>query len=285
MNGYFLIDKESGYTSNDVDCIIRKKFHLRKAGHLGTLDPFATGLLIVGFNDATRLMSVFEDKEKTYVATLCLGKTTDTLDCDGTVTETREVKPYGVEEIQAVLHSFFGKQKQEVPLYSAKHINGKRAYELARENKEVVAPVIDIEIKDIRLLSYKDNEITFETTVSKGTYIRSIGRDIAKRLNTIGYLTSLRRTRVNQFDVKDAKKIQEIALEDVMSIQEAFPEIKIHACDEVQSKRVFNGNDLNLNFENDAYLFMESHGQLLALYRKDREHHYISYRGFSREQD
>ena len=283
MNGYFLLDKESGYTSNDVDCIIRKKFSLRKAGHLGTLDPFATGLLIVGVNNATRLMSLFEDDEKSYIATLQLGKTTDTLDCDGTIIQEEEVRSYSLEEIKDVIASFLGKQKQEVPLYSAKHIDGKRAYELAREKRKVKAPIIDIDVKKIALLQYKDQEITFSVTVSKGTYIRSLGRDIALRLGTIGYLSSLRRTSVNQFEVINAKKLVDLSADDLLSIEEVFPQIPTFVCDKTQAKRVFNGNDLHLDSQEENYLFMKVEDKILALYRQDRPHHYISYRGFSRE--
>ncbi|MGN1243072.1 MAG: tRNA pseudouridine(55) synthase TruB [Candidatus Enterosoma sp.] len=167
--GFFFVDKPEGYTSKDCDSVIKRDFNLKKAGHLGTLDPFATGLLIVGVSDATKLFTLIDDEKKTYVATLELGVLTDTLDCTGTIIKKEEVQPLSLSKIQETLTSFLGNSTQEVPLYSAKHIDGVRAYQLAREGSKVKPPSIQIHISSIRLLSYQHPFLTFEAEDSKGT--------------------------------------------------------------------------------------------------------------------
>ncbi len=282
FSGFLFIDKEEGITSQGVDTLIKKKFSIKKVGHLGTLDPFATGLLIIGIKEGTKFLPLFKDEWKTYQATLFLGKETDTLDLTGTVIHEKEVPSLSEEKIKSVLSSFLGKQKQEVPLYSAKHINGQRSYALLRKGIDFVPPTVDIEIKRIELLSYSPNEISFEVTVSKGTYIRSLGRDMAYRLSTVGHLKALRRIEVDDYPITKAKKIEDITVDDIVSIPAMFPFIPVIELDERLTKRVIAGNDILLNREEDL-LFIQKENQLLALYRKDREGHYICQRGISHD--
>ncbi len=278
FSGFLFIDKEEGITSQGVDTLIKKKFHIKKVGHLGTLDPFATGLLIVGMMEGTKFLPLFKDEKKTYVATLSLGKETDTLDYTGTVIKEKEVGEITEEQVKSVLSSFLGMQKQEVPLYSAKHINGERSYELLRKGIDFVPPTVDIEVMDIKLLSFIDNEIQFQVTVSKGTYIRSLGRDIAYKLNTVGNLIALRRTKVDDYPVTEAKKVDDITVDDIVYIPDMFSHIPVLEENEAITKRVIAGNDIHLD-RDDEYLFFEKEGELLALYRRDRERHYICQRG------
>ncbi len=280
IDGFLFLDKEEGITSQTADIQIKRKLGQKKVGHLGTLDPFATGLLLLGLGEATKFLPLLSDGEKTYVAHLILGKTTDSLDKTGTFTEEKEIPSFDQNRLECVLNSFLGKQKQEVPLYSAKHINGERSYVLLRKGIDFTPPTVDIEIKRIKLLSYDRESISFETTVSKGTYIRSLGRDIAARLGTVGYLDSLRRTEVSPFSVKDAKKVDEITKEDVMDILSLFPSIKKIEADGELLHRVEHGNEIRFDAEDD-HLFFLSGGKLLALYEKKGYHHYGCKRGIS----
>ncbi len=278
IDGFLFLDKEEGITSQTADCQIKKRLSQKKVGHLGTLDPFATGLLILGLGEATKFLPLLSEGEKTYVARLILGKTTDSLDKTGTVTEEKEIPFFDQKRIEEVFTSFLGKQKQEVPLYSAKHINGERSYVLLRKGIDFTPPTVDIEIKRMNLLSFDDTSITFEATVSKGTYIRSIGRDIALRLGTVGYLESLRRTKVAPFSVKDAKRTEDITRDDVRDILSLFPNIrKIEATGELLH-RVEHGNEIRFEAEDDLLFFL-SEGKLVALYEKKEKNRYGCKRG------
>ena len=185
MDGFVFIDKEPGYTSKDVSMKVGKLFHTTKVGHIGTLDPFASGLLIVMVNKATKSLICFEDFPKRYVATIKLGEYKDTMDIEGTTTETCPIPELNKEIIEKTLKKFLGKSMQTVPLTSAVHVNGKRLYEYAHRGQEVELPQREIEIFDIKFLDFAKDEITFETYVSKGTYIRALGADIAKELGKV----------------------------------------------------------------------------------------------------
>ena len=280
-SGFLFIDKEEGLTSQRVDSMIKKKFDLPKAGHLGTLDPFATGLLIVATNDATKFMSMIPDADKSYRASLKFGISTDTDDYTGTVLKQEAIPELTEEQIKDVLFSFIGKQKQKVPLYNAKHINGVRSYVLLRQGIEFEPPVIDIEVKDIRFISYVDNTLTFEADVSKGTYIRSLGRDIADKLNTIGNLVALRRTRVGQYSVDEANKISVTNEDSFKTIETMFPEIEVYDCPEELKGPVYYGNKVHLDCT-DEKVFIHIDGKLVALYVKEDGDLYRCYRGIKR---
>ena len=209
-SGFLLIDKESSYTSRDVCNIIAKIFDAKKVGHAGTLDPFATGLLIVGINNATKALSYIEGQYKTYEATLLLGSKTSSGDHTDEIIEEKPVPSFNKDHVENVFASLQGEIEQTVPITSAVHVNGRKLYQYAHLNQEVELPKRTVDIKELKLISFDEKEIVFSTTVSKGTYIRVLGETIANKLNTVGHLTSLRRTKILDLDVKMAKKLKEL---------------------------------------------------------------------------
>ena len=276
-SGFLLIDKDVSLTSNDVDYKVKRIFNTKKVGHLGTLDPFATGLLIIGINEATKLFKVIDEEKKTYVAKLVLNKGTDTLDNTGKIINIVDRKEIAEEEILDVFNSMLGKNKQIPPKYSAVHVNGKRAYELARNNVDFKLLEKEIYIYDIKLLDYKNDEITFKTTVSKGCYIRQLGLDIAKKLNTVGYLNYLRREEIGKYKVSDAKKINDVDFSSLIKIEDMFKDIKrIDVQNDKLLKLIKNGNVLKLDYKEET-IFFKHDDALIALYKKqDDIYHLVS---------
>ena len=207
------IFKPRGCTSFYVVKNIRRIIKDKKVGHGGTLDPFAEGVLIIGTGKDTKKLSNIINDEKVYVAGLELGIKTDTLDPEGKIIVEKTVPGLTKDEIEGVLGSFLGESLQVPPMFSAKRINGKRLYKLARLNIKIKREPIKINISDIELIHYKENIITFSVRCSKGTYIRVLGKDIAEKLNTVGYLKSLKRTNVGQFSIKDSIKMESFEAE------------------------------------------------------------------------
>lgn len=203
------IDKPIGWTSFDVVKKIRGITKEKKVGHAGTLDPFASGVLIIGTGKDTKVLRSIANKDKEYLAKLALGKTTETLDPEGEVIHSQAVPELNFGLIKDKLLSFIGKQKQVPPMYSAKKKNGTRLYKLARKNIIVDREPIIINIKEIDLVDLKNNCILFSVCCSKGTYIRVLGKDIAEKLGTVGYLTSLKRTKIGHYDLKYSQTISE----------------------------------------------------------------------------
>ena len=205
------IYKPKGITSFGVVKEIRKIIN-EKVGHGGTLDPFAEGVLILGTGKDTKTLSKITNYNKSYTALIKLGETTNTLDPEGSITENKEVPPLNRSLIKHVLQSFQGEIFQEPPMFSAKKIAGKKLYELARKNIVVKRDLIKVTIENIELINFTDSTIKFTTTCSKGTYIRVLGKDIAKKLGTIGYLEELIRTRVGEYTIEDSKTIENFRL-------------------------------------------------------------------------
>jgi tRNA pseudouridine55 synthase len=203
------INKPIGWTSFDVVKKIRFITKEKKVGHGGTLDPFANGVLIVATGRDTKQLTEITGTDKSYIATIRLGEITNTLDTEGFVTEKKNIPSFNDDKILKVLNTFLGETKQIPPMFSAKKIKGKKLYELARKNIEVERMPVLINIKKISLLSFNAKKITFSVTSSKGTYIRVLGKDIAEKLGTLGYLTSLKRTKVGSFSVADSTSIEE----------------------------------------------------------------------------
>ena len=213
-----LIDKPAGMSSFGVVARVRRKLSEKagkkvKVGHTGTLDPFATGLLILLTGKETKRSNEFLKLDKWYEATICLGKTSTTGDPEGeiseTVTEISSSNPPDASNIQSVVAGFQGEIEQRVPQYSAVKINGQRAYKLAREGKQVEMPVRKVQIYSIEILDYKWPELKIRCHVSSGTYIRTLGEDIGAKLGVGGYLTELRRIKVGEYDIKDAAPLEE----------------------------------------------------------------------------
>jgi tRNA pseudouridine55 synthase len=217
LGEFILIDKETTWTSNDVVAFLRgglkKKTGIKKlkVGHAGTLDPFATGLLIVGIGkEATRKLDEFKNLDKTYETTLELGKISTTQDPEGEITETDFIDKINLDQVQNVLQKFTGPQKQTPPMHSAKRINGQRLYELARQGIEVERVPNDIEIYNIQLLDYNYPKLKIEVKCSTGTYIRQLAQDIGEALECGAYCIELRRTMIGEYSVSDAKKVKEV---------------------------------------------------------------------------
>ena len=201
------IDKPVGWTSFDVVKKVKNITQHKKVGHGGTLDPFASGVLVLGTNKDTKKLSNITNFDKSYIAELQLGKLTNTLDTEGDIIEEKIVPDINEKKIIKVLDSFLGAQKQRPPMFSAKKHKGVRLYKLARKKIEVHRDEVDININDISLVSLLSNKIIFNVDCSKGTYIRVLGSDIAKSLGTIGYLTKLKRIRVGDFLIEDSVSI------------------------------------------------------------------------------
>ncbi len=210
-SGFILIDKPAGITSFGVIARLRKITGIKKIGHAGTLDPFATGLLIVAIGrGATREIDKYVKLDKEYEALIDLSRTTDTYDKEGKTTFEYKGKKIEKKELKEILKGFIGKQEQIPPMFSAKKVNGKKLYELARKGKKIKREPSDVEIYDIKLLEYTWPEVKIRTKVSSGTYIRALARDVGNKLKTGACLKELRRLEINGFTVKEAKSIEEI---------------------------------------------------------------------------
>jgi len=210
MNGVLIINKPQGYTSHDIVNIIRKQLNTKKVGHTGTLDPNATGVLPILIGQATKVSKHLIEHNKTYIAELKLGEKSSTGDLEGEIIEKKDVPDLDIKIVEQVLESFLGKQKQIPPIYSAIKINGKKAYEYARNNQTIELEPREIEISNIELINLNSNVITYKVTCSKGTYIRTLCEDIAEKLGTVGLMQSLCRVEVNNFNLKQAITLEEI---------------------------------------------------------------------------
>ena len=214
MNRIFILNKPLEFTSQDAVSKLKKILNQKKAGHTGTLDPMATGVLPILVGETTKLSKYLIEHKKTYSAVLKLGTCTDTGDSEGKIIEEKKVNIENLtkDKVEFVLNEFLGKQIQTPPIYSAIKINGKKLYEYARNGIEVEIPKREIEIYNIKLIKLDKNEkeIEFEVECSKGTYIRTLCEDIAKKLDTIGYMKSLTRTKVNNFKIENAITFEEL---------------------------------------------------------------------------
>ena len=258
MDGLILINKQKGFTSHDVVNVIRKKLNTKKVGHTGTLDPNATGVLPILVGKATKISKYLMEHDKTYIATIKLGEKTDTGDSEGQVIEGKSIPAdLKKEDINNALQNFFGKQKQVPPMYSAIKINGKKLYEYAREGKEVKLEAREIEIYKIELLEYQNNKIKFEVECSKGTYIRTLCEDIAKKLGTVGYMEELQRTKVNNFRIEDSILLDDITLENaeknIIKIEKVFKEKDKINLDNKKLEMFLNGVKLTYSLSEDIY--------------------------------
>lgn len=214
MNRIFILNKPLEFTSQDAVSKLKKILNQKKAGHTGTLDPMATGVLPILVGETTKLSKYLVEHKKTYIAVLKLGTCTDTGDSEGEIIEEKKVDIENLtkDKVEFVLNEFLGKQIQTPPIYSAIKINGKKLYEYARNGIEVEIPKREIEIYNIKLIKLDKNEkeIEFEVECSKGTYIRTLCEDIAKKLDTIGYMKSLTRTKVNNFKLEDTITFEDL---------------------------------------------------------------------------
>ncbi len=249
MNEIILINKPKGYTSRDIVNIVSKKLNTKKVGHFGTLDPLADGLLIIGTGSYTKLGNFLKDDTKEYIAEVLIGASTDTYDTEGTILEKLEDVSITKEEIENILKLFQKTYNQEVPIYSATKVNGKKLYEYARSGKKVELPKKEVTIYDIELIDLYEKEgnkyFSFEAKVSKGTYIRSLINDISKELNIPLCMSALTRTKQDKFFLKDAntieniknKKYKSLNIRDVLDIEEKEIPLELE-------KKILNGSKI-----------------------------------------
>jgi tRNA pseudouridine55 synthase len=204
------INKPEGWTSFDVVKKVRRLLRVKKVGHAGTLDPFATGVLLVCTGRATKRVSKLMGLEKEYVGVVELGKTTDTLDVTGSIVEEREVPAVTLDEVRQVAGEFVGRISQVPPAYSALKVNGRRMYKLARKGEAVALPPRTVEIYAVDVLDLNLPELTIRVRCGKGTYIRALARDIGERLGTVAYLRTLQRTAIGPYRIEDALRIEDL---------------------------------------------------------------------------
>ncbi len=281
MDGIILVDKDVNFTSFDVCNLVKKNLHISKVGHSGTLDPFASGLLLITVGKSTKINQFLETLDKEYIATLTLGKRSSTLDTEGEILEEQEVSELSVSQIINVFNSLLGELEQVPPMYSALKVNGKRLYEYAREGKSIERKIRRINIYSLELLEYQHPNITFKVKCSKGTYVRTLGEQIAERLNTIGYLTYLRRTKVGNFDVSFANSINDIREnKDIKCLPslEGLQHFKSIVVNEKMKQDIMNGKKIYLDGESTLLAITENN-QALAILEKNEFGQYVVKRG------
>ena len=267
MNGLIVVNKEKGWTSRDVVNKISSIFDTPKVGHTGTLDPLAQGVLVVALNEGVKLVDLLVSENKEYIAEVQPGILTDTLDLEGKVLEQKSYH-LDKEKIISVLNSFLGKSKQEVPLHSSVKVNGRRLYDYARNNLEVELPKRDIEIFAIELLDMKDDSFTFKVSVSKGTYIRSLIRDIGVKLDIPCTMKNLIRTKQGPYLLEDSYTLEEIASGNykLISFYDAlkdYPKVEVNS---YIANKIKNGRILENRYQDEKIVFVNSQKDVLAIY-------------------
>ena len=241
MNGIIILDKPKGMSSNYACRLVGKKIGEKKVGHLGTLDPLAEGVLPITLGKCTKLFDYYLKKNKTYIANFTFGKETSTLDSEGEILEESNIIP-SYDDLLKILPSFKGEQEQLPPKYSAKKINGVRAYDLARLNIEFDLTPKCITIYNIELINQVSiDTFSFKIECSSGTYIRSIARDIAYKLNTFAFMSYLQRTKCGEFSIENAIKIDDVGIDNVISLDEIFKNVKsINLCNQHDLELFYN---------------------------------------------
>lgn len=263
--------KEKNMTSRDVVNIISKHLHTKKVGHTGTLDPLATGVLIVCTNHDTKLVDILTSKNKEYIATMRLGIQTDTGDITGNIIKRATYK-VTKDQIIKVLNNFLGSSTQTVPIYSAVKINGKKLYEYARNGEEVTLPTREINISSIELLDYHDDLIKFKVTVSKGTYIRSLIEDIGKTLQTVATMEDLVRTKQGNYKIEDSYTLEDIKKDNYKPIplNIVLKDYHTYNLNATEYFKVKNGSKMLLNID-DKIVTLLYNNKPIALYRKEND--------------
>lgn len=263
MQGILIVNKPKGYTSQDVVSKTKKILNVKKAGHTGTLDPMATGVLPVLIGNYTKLSKYLIEHNKTYIAKIKLGEKRDTGDSEGKIIETKSIAEDSLveENIKKILEKFKGKQNQIPPMYSAIKVNGKKLYEYAREGKDIEVAPREIEIYNIELLniSKQELEIEFEVNCSKGTYIRVLCEDIADKLETVGYMKELTRIKVDKFKLEDALTFEELESNKeniekcLIKMEDVFSNLSKITLNKRKEELFLNGVMLDFQYEDGLY--------------------------------
>lgn len=269
MNGVIVVNKPKGITSRDVVNKLVKVFGTKSIGHIGTLDPMATGVLVCLIGKYTKLGSIMVNHDKEYIATFKLNVLTDTLDSEGKVLDTDD-KKISLEDMQGAIEHFNAlTYMQEVPIYSAVKVNGKKLYDYARSNEDVILPKKEVTIYKLELVSFED-EVKIKCKVSKGTYIRALIRDICAYLGTYGVMTDLVRTKLGDYDIGDAYSLDDISngkyklygLEDVFNLDVRYINDDNH-------KQIYNGNIVK--DKNSNYILYKEGDKAVAFYTRINE--------------
>lgn len=268
MDGILVVDKPKGPTSRDVVNQVSKILGTKKVGHTGTLDPIATGVLVLTIGKGTKLTEMLQASTKEYIATAMFGIETDTLDTEGTIIKEEPVT-ITKEDVKRALKEMEGTYEQEVPIYSAIKVNGKKLYEHARKNEQVEElPKRTVTIYETEFLSFEENQATFRVVVSKGTYIRSFIRDLAKKLNTVAIMSDLRRTKQGTFPVEESHPLEEITKDTkLISLIDAVSIPKQEATGEILFK-IKNGAVFEMT-QNSPIVLWTNNGKALAIYEQD----------------
>lgn len=272
MDNIIVVNKDKDYTSRDVVNVIGKIFNTKKVGHTGTLDPLATGVLIVCMNKALKVVDLITASNKEYIAKVVLGIDTDTLDITGNIINECKTD-VNVDMVKSVLNSFVGKSIQEVPKYSAVKVNGKKLYEYARNGIDVELPKREIQIFDIELISDIDivdghQEFSFRVKVSKGTYIRSLIRDIGIKLGCFACMKELTRTKQGKFSIDKSYTLNDIKNGNykLLNIKDVIDIEKVVVSDDMLFK-IKNGMILDKFFISDKALILDNNGNEIGIYK------------------
>lgn len=272
MDNIIVVNKDKDYTSRDVVNVIGKIFNTKKVGHTGTLDPLATGVLIVCMNKALKVVDLITASDKEYIAKVVLGIDTDTLDITGNIINECRTN-VNVDMVKSVLNSFIGKSIQEVPKYSAVKVNGKKLYEYARNGIDVELPKREIQIFDIELISDIDivdghQEFSFRVKVSKGTYIRSLIRDIGVKLGCFACMKELTRTKQGKFSIYESYTLNDIKNGNykLLNIKDVIDIEKVVVSDNMLFK-IKNGMILDKFFISDKALILDNNGNEIGIYK------------------
>lgn len=272
MDNIIVVNKDKDYTSRDVVNVIGKIFNTKKVGHTGTLDPLATGVLIVCMNKALKVVDLITASDKEYIAKVVLGIDTDTLDITGNIINECKTD-INVDMVKSVLNSFVGKSIQEVPKYSAVKVNGKKLYEYARNGIDVELPKREIQIFDIELISDIDivdghQEFSFRVKVSKGTYIRSLIRDIGVKLGCFACMKELTRTKQGKFSIDESYTLNDIKNGNykLLNIKDVIDIEKVVVSDNMLFK-IKNGMILDKFFISDKALILDNNGNEIGIYK------------------
>lgn len=273
MDGIIVINKPKGITSREVVNKVCKLLNTKKVGHTGTLDPIATGVLVLCVGKATKLVETLTSNDKEYVATVKLGILTDTLDTDGTIIKKKCVN-LDKDKLVNVLNSFIGTYNQEVPIYSAVKVNGKKLYEYARAKKEVTIPKRMVEIKKIKLIEFGNDYYKFKVTVSKGTYIRSLIKDINDKLGIIGVMSDLVRTKQGKFSINNSYTLENMENNNynVLTITDVLKDENCVIISNTLFEKVKNGALINNEYNTSmvTFIYNDSVIAIYKIYDKDK---------------
>ena len=265
MNGILVVNKPKNFTSRDIVNKLNNIFHEKKIGHTGTLDPIATGVLVICIGKYTKLVDLLTSFDKEYIAEMKIGIKTDTQDITGNIIETSDPE-LTISEVEKVFNNFPNTYEQVVPKYSAVKVNGKKLYEYARNNENIVLPTRIVSIYSLELISFEKDIIKFKTRVSKGTYIRQLIEDIAKELNTIATMYSLNRVKQGDFNIDNSYTLKDIENGNykLLEVSDVFSYPSLEVTDE--TRNLFeNGNKVKLDTSDGKY-FVKDHNTIIAIY-------------------